>query len=356
MGSRDKQSLFAALRGLVQGIRGPKMITIPPRPARTRGNLRRGSVHVGGKSPGPTAVPVGTDLGVTMLLVGFDSAWTSGNTGGLVGVFRFADGSIAELGDPLSVRYSDASRIIQGWQAEYVPESAIILLDQPTIVPNSSGQRPIESIAGSPVGRHGGGMQPSSTSKTDMFGPGAPVWGFLETFGGAADPREPLGPAAVIETYPCLALIALDWLLPGSGSIHQLPKYNPANRAKFSLAAWRFVCEHTAAELRAFGLDELPRWVDSMAGNPAPRKGDQDGLDACLCLIAALHLAERRPCLMVGDMASGYIVVPHGDMLAGELKDRCWAAGYEPADWVCTFRLAPPSPRGQLSRDIKEVP
>jgi len=329
MNGRASRSPFASLRELLKRDRRPKVIDL-------------------------TFLPAQTDAGVSMLLVGFDSAWTARNTGGLVGVVRAADGRILELGDPRSVRYAEAARIIRGWQVEHRPASTIILLDQPTIVPNATGQRPVESIAGSPVGRHGGGMQPSNTSKKDMFGPEAPVWGFLDTFGGAADPRVPLGPEAVIETYPCLALIALDWLLPGSGSVSRFPKYNPANRAKFALADWRFVCEHTAAELRALGLEALPRWVDGMAAKPAPRKADQDGLDACLCLIVALHLARGKPCLMVGDMATGYIVVPYGEMLAAELKERCRRADYKPADWVHTFRVQLPPLRGHSPGDIEE--
>ena len=88
-----------------------------------------------------------------------------------------------------------------------------MLLDQPTIVRNAEGQRPVENIVSSPVGLRYGGMQPSNTSKADMFGPNAPVWQFLNQFGGATDPLFLSGDSKVLETYPVLIMIALGWLV-----------------------------------------------------------------------------------------------------------------------------------------------
>jgi predicted RNase H-like nuclease len=80
-------------------------------------------------------------------------------------------------------------------------------------------------------------------------------------------------------------------------------------------------------------------WIDRAAGNTSPRKSDQDCLDACLCLLAALYLAERKDCLMVGDQQTGYIVVPNGDELRKELAARCRETGREPSYWVRVFRM-----------------
>ena len=71
-----------------------------------------------------------------------------------------------------------------------------------------------------------------------------------------------------------------------------------------------------------------------------PRKIDQDGLDACICLLAALYLAEAKSCLMVGNTATGYIVVPYGENLYEELKVRCEQTGRAPSEWVRSFRLS----------------
>jgi predicted RNase H-like nuclease len=144
----------------------------------------------------------------TTLLVGFDSAWTADNSGGLVGLLRSDDGKLHELGPPLIVDYRQAEEAILNWQIEHAPSATIVLLDQPTIVPNPKGQRPVENLVGSVVSRRYGGMQPANTSKKEMFGPEAPIWSFLKRFGGAATPQEPVAGTEVIETYPVLALIA----------------------------------------------------------------------------------------------------------------------------------------------------
>src|SRR5580704_14991165 len=116
---------------------------------------------------------------MTILLVGFDSAWTPTNSGALVGVLQLDDGMFNELGPPQIVDYREAEPIILKWQAEHVPTATLVLLDQPTIVKNATGQQPVENLVGSPVSLRYGGMQPANTGKAEMFGEGAPVWPFL---------------------------------------------------------------------------------------------------------------------------------------------------------------------------------
>src|SRR5688500_1130669 len=105
---------------------------------------------------------------MTTLLVGFDSAWTSHNSGALVGVLRLDDGTFLELGPPRIVDFREAEGVILMWQAEYVPTATIVLLDQPTIVKNAAGQRPVENLVGSPVSLRYGGMQPANTAREEM--------------------------------------------------------------------------------------------------------------------------------------------------------------------------------------------
>ena len=102
-----------------------------------------------------------TDQKRTALLVGFDSAWTAHNSGALVGVLRFDGGNYQELGTPQMVNYPQAQEVISKWQDELAPTATIVLLDQPTIVQNQRGQRPVENIVGSAVSRRYGGMQPT---------------------------------------------------------------------------------------------------------------------------------------------------------------------------------------------------
>lgn len=275
---------------------------------------------------------------MTTLLVGFDSAWTPTNSGALVGVLQREDGTFRELGAPLSADYGEAEGVILLWQVEHAPTATIVMLDQPTIVNNAAGQRPVENIVGSAVSLRYGGMQPANTTKEKMFGKDAPVWPFLSRFGGPADPLEPLANTRVFETYPVLAAIALAWTLPDSRAAGRLAKYNPERRKTFSISDWQHICKMVSAAFRQRGLMELVSWIDSTAGNDSPRKGDQDGLDACMCLLVALYLAEGKECLMVGDQQTGYIVVPHDERLREELEMRCRQTKRAPSHWVQVFR------------------
>jgi predicted RNase H-like nuclease len=281
---------------------------------------------------------------MTILLVGFDSAWTPTNSGAIVGVLQLDDGMFNELGPPQIVDYREAERVILKWQAEHVPTATIVLLDQPTIVKNATGQRPVENLVGSPVSLRYGGMQPANTGKAEMFGEGAPVWPFLARFGGPADPLKPVADTRVFETYPVLAMIALGWTLPDSRPAGRLPKYNPERRKTFSTEGWQHVCKLATGAFRQRGLAGIVAWIDRAAQKTSPRKTDQDKLDACLCLLVALHLVERKACLMVGDQKTGYIVVPDDAGLREELDDRCKQTDRAPSEWVRVFRLPVSAP------------
>ena len=276
---------------------------------------------------------------MTTLLVGFDSAWTPINSGAVVGVLHFDDGTFHGLGVPQIVDYCEAEGVILKWQTEQVPTATIILLDQPTIVKNAAGQRPVENIVGSPVSLRYGGMQPANTAREEMFGKEAPVWPFLSRFGGPADPLEPIANTRVFETYPVLAMIALGWMLPDSRAAGRLPKYNPERKKTFSISDWQHVCRKASGSFRARGLTDIVRWIEATAQNTSPSKSDQDGLDACLCLLVALYLAERKDCLMVGDLRTGYIVVPYDAELLAELDARCSQTGRVPSEWVRRFTM-----------------
>ena len=118
---------------------------------------------------------------------------------------------------------------------------------------------------------------PANTSKTEMFGPNAPMWPFLNRFGGSANPMAPVAGTMVIETYPVLGMIALGWTLPDmspqSRPAGRLPKYNPDRRKNFSLPDWRYVCGRASDEFKDRTLSGTltahgwtlwaPRWPSS---------------------------------------------------------------------------------------------
>jgi predicted RNase H-like nuclease len=277
---------------------------------------------------------------MTVLVVGFDSAWTVGKQGALVAAL-VANGSARDLGPPLPCNFEEAARLISSLQLEHGGARALVFLDQPTIVKNTGGQRPVEGLVSSPVGRRRGGVQPANTSRTEMFGAAAPIWSFLSRFGGAADLRGPVTMTTVVETFPVLALVALGWTLPCTRRSGRLPKYNPERRETFSIEDWKFVCCRVADALRARGLSRTAAWVDEASRLSRPRKADQDCIDACICLIAAMYFASGEPSLCVGQNGTGYIVVPHGAQLEHELRARCAKKKYAAERWLRQLPAGP---------------
>ena len=242
----------------------------------------------------------------TALLVGCDSAWTPTNSGSLVGVLQFEDRTYRELGPPRIVNYREAEGVILEWQAEHVPTATIVLLDQPTIVGNAAGQRPVENLVASPVSRRYGGMQPANTARKEMFGEEAPVWRFLARFGGPADPLAPVADTRVFETYPVLAMIALGWTLPDSRPAGRLPKYNPERRKTFSISDWQHVCGLASAVFRARGLVGIAQWIDDAGQNHVATQA-RSGPPGCLLVLGGRAVLGRADRLSDGRRSSDWL-------------------------------------------------
>ena len=169
-------------------------------------------------------------------------------------------------------------------------------------------------------------------------------------FGGAADPLGTSVDMQVFETYPVPAIIALGWLLSDRRVTGRLPKYNPQRRKTFSLHDWCYVCDRLTDEFAARQLSGLCEWIGEIKAKQTPRKADQHSLDACICLLIAVYLAESKNCLMVGNTDTGYIVVPHGDSLHDELQERCKKVDRDPSSWVRLFTLNVERTTGDRSR------
>jgi predicted RNase H-like nuclease len=116
-----------------------------------------------------------------------------------------------------------------------------------------------------------------------------------------------------------------------------MPKYNPERNRTFSTGDWQYVCKRLSNAMPEARLPRLNAWINEQKDNPAPRKADQDKLDACTCLLVALHFVEQQ-CLMVGNADSGYIVVPQNNKLREELAARCQATGRDDLmNWLKTI-------------------
>ena len=83
--------------------------------------------------------------GTREVFVGFDSAWGDQVPGAIVWA-TFVDGRLEAFGPPELVRFDDAARIVEERRtdADYV----LVALDQPALVLNRAGMRPVERVSG----------------------------------------------------------------------------------------------------------------------------------------------------------------------------------------------------------------
>jgi len=122
----------------------------------------------------------------------------------------------------------------------------------------------------------------------------------------------------LIEVFPALALPSLD---PAFFGRLAGPRYNPGRRKTFQIDHWRRVALAAAASFKGFALTELADWCRTAAENPAPKKADQDRLDAMICLLSALYwrLRPRHESMMLGCVDSGYMIFPASDEVRAKL-------------------------------------
>ncbi|OGS93078.1 MAG: hypothetical protein A2061_09715 [Gallionellales bacterium GWA2_59_43] len=94
--------------------------------------------------------------------------------------------------------------------------------------------------------------------------------------------------------------------------------------------------------MNKLGLSHLEKWLTNAQNNAFPRKQDQDCLDACICLLVGMLMAMNKDCLFVGNMDTGYMVVPYDETLYQEIIDRCGNSNPKryPVDWIAQFKIA----------------
>ncbi|WP_183696170.1 DUF429 domain-containing protein [Rhizobium leguminosarum] len=256
----------------------------------------------------------------TISVVGFDSAWTDNpKAPGAICVIRLDSRGARLHMEPRLVSFSEAAAVIGAERSEV--SKCLVALDQPTVVPNLSGSRPVDKVAAALISWVGGGVQPANRSKLGMFDDAAPIWRFKQAIGAIEDPEAARAASSglfLIEVFPALALVALE-----SAYCQRLgaPKYNPANRKMFRLEHWHSVAE----TIRTFGslntLDQIELWCSDVSANLMPRKADQDKIDAMICGLIGLHwlVAPREQSVMIGDLDNGYMIAPAVNGIHGRL-------------------------------------
>ena len=179
--------------------------------------------------------------------VGFDSAWTNNpQAPGAVCAVTFANGAAVGFHTPQLATFDQALAFIQDLYLR--SEFLLVAIDQPTIVPESRGMRPVERVAASLISWLGGGVQPANRSRLGMFCDASPIWKFLEALGATEDPehaRTAINGQYVMEVFPAIALASL---APASFGRLKGLRYNPDRKKTFRQKDWVTVAEAASLE------------------------------------------------------------------------------------------------------------
>lgn len=244
-------------------------------------------------------------------IIGFDSAWTdNASAPGAICVLRQRQEAGWEFSEPLLKGFDAALEVIRIEAAR--SEHCLVAIDQPTIVPNHSGSRPVDKVAASVISFIGGGVQPANRSKKGMFDDEAPIWRFKGKLGAREDPEQARGSTAglfLIEVFPALALASFD------SRFHARlagPRYNPARKKTFRQVDWLLVLDAVEAIAHIKGVSGLADWCHAQRQLTVLRKADQDRLDSVLCALIGHHwlTAPRDASIIIGDLEHGYMVAP----------------------------------------------
>lgn len=254
-------------------------------------------------------------------IVGFDSAWTDKLTApGAVCAIRSDAQGRRSSSEPQLATFDQALDFIEAERARC--DVCIVALDQPTIVPSLTSMRPVDRVAASLISSLGGGVQPANRSKTGMFDDSAPIWRFKSRL-GASDDAEAARFAShglfLIEVFPALALPSLEAAYFGR---LLAPRYNPEKRRRFRAPDWSSVTEAVRRHAGLEIIPELALWAQKANSLAAPRKGDQDKLDAAICALVGLMWRTKPPpeTVMIGDLETGYMIAPASAEVRSKLK------------------------------------
>ena len=145
-----------------------------------------------------------------------------------------------------------------------------------------------------------------------MFCDASPIWRFLSAVEAKESPEQARTAASglyLMEVFPALALPSLDTGFFGRLSA---PRYNPGRMKTFLIADWARVAMAAARAAEMMGFEDLGEWCRTAGKIGQPRKADQDKLDSALCVLIALHwrLCAREASLLLGDLKTGYMVLP----------------------------------------------
>lgn len=237
-----------------------------------------------------------------IIVGGYDSAWGVGNRGALayLRVKSSQDGQVVFdlIGSPTTVDWTQAAANV------IATKPVALAIDQPLVVANATGCRPIERLLAQQL--HGAhcAAYPANTSNP-CFSANAPLWGFLNALDASGFSHDPCGarqgaPTALtghryFECYPHLAILGLT-------GRQTILKYKVRHR---NAADWQSLLALLASRVNGF----------TPASFSAHTKSNEDKVDAVVCaLVAGYWLADASSSEIIGSLSTGYIVSPLSPM------------------------------------------
>jgi len=244
-----------------------------------------------------------------MKFLGIDLGWQSGASGLCCLVWQ--DGTLHLLNLSHLAAIPDILQWVDTWVT--LPESAVIAVDAPTLIPNATGMRLPDRLTHVHFGRYHAGCYPANlgscfADRTVGFGLSLEARGFSH-----APTIVPCHPGRhQIEVFPHPAIVHLF----GLQRILKYKKGKLGDRRVELIKLCQLMAQYLPVAEPALTLapDLLPDVQSKISTAPGSLlKALEDQLDSLICAYVAAHwwywgTARNQ---VLGDRTTGYIVVPH---------------------------------------------
>lgn len=250
-----------------------------------------------------------------MIYTGIDSAW-GGRARGAVCHLLHQDGdnTVTLRETPARMYWPELARTVAEWGAE----PRVVLIDQPLVVINRTGMRPVErDINAKLVAEYGCGAYPANLDNTTCFGPIAGIWSLLDALDAAGYAYDPAGMLSgeasrfYAEGYPHLSILGL-FDLPRVVR-YKVHKHEPEEWARLLRLL------HSLTEREELRLEDGPGFLQS---DLRQTKANEDLVDALICAYSAAwaHRRGTAGSSILGDAKTGAILTPVSNAMRTRLQ------------------------------------
>jgi predicted RNase H-like nuclease len=237
------------------------------------------------------------------IFTGFDSAWSAVNSGAICDLL-LEGGALQLAAEPVIASWDWA---LARAREDTKVDLHVWAVDQPIVVSNEEGSRPVERcLASALMADFGCGARPANLGMP-FWAEGAPVWNFIRALQERGYQHNPMAiPGAgsgrfYFECYPHPAILGLF-------DLGGILKYKVDHR---NLSDWQILIRL----LRSLASADLPiRNICSFVQEDLPQnKRNEDKLDSIISAYVAAYWwrygIERST--SIGDLSTGYMVTPH---------------------------------------------